>query len=72
MAEGFGVKYRYGSTPWRGQPWSLTYQFGMLLAVLYESQGHGSNHRVDPYMTVQDAFEGAVCCECERCKASWS
>ncbi|HEY3496221.1 MAG TPA: hypothetical protein VGK73_16090 [Polyangiaceae bacterium] len=59
---------RPGATPWRDQPWSLTYQFGMLLAVLYESRGHGEHHRVDPYMNVQAAHEGDACCECVACR----
>lgn len=66
------MKYRYGSTPWRGHPWSPTYQFGMLLAVLYEAQGRGANHPVDPYMNAQDAFEGAECCGCAACRAGQS
>jgi hypothetical protein len=56
------------ATPWRDQLWSLPYQLGMLLAVLYESRGQGEHHPVDPYMNVQDAFEGAECCECAACQ----
>lgn len=60
------------ATPWRDHTWSQTYQFGMLLAVLYESRGQGEHHRVDPYLNVQAAHEGDAGCDCVACRVELS
>jgi hypothetical protein len=44
----------------------------MLLAVLYESRGHGEHHRVDPYLSVQAAYEGDASCNCVVCRKELS